>query len=162
MQNYIALLRGINVGGKNKIAMSELKAAFEENDYSNVSTYINSGNIIFSSHSDNEAKIKKKCEHIIADKFKLNIPVAIISVQDLSDALKNAPAWWDADNQSKHNAIFVISPAAVEEVMEQVGVSKPEYEQVGHYGQVIFWSAPLKTFSRTRWSKIVGTPHMAA
>jgi uncharacterized protein (DUF1697 family) len=37
-----------------------------------------------------------------------------------------------------------------------VGHSKPEYEQVSFYGQVIFWSAPIQTFSRTRWSKIVG------
>lgn len=44
---YIALLRGINISGKNKISMSELKKLLEENNYQNVSTYLNSGNIIF-------------------------------------------------------------------------------------------------------------------
>lgn len=59
MGNYIALLRGINVGGKNKIAMPELKKMFEEIGYQNVVTYINSGNIVFSSNIDMEEEIKK-------------------------------------------------------------------------------------------------------
>jgi glutamate synthase domain-containing protein 1 len=43
------------------------------------------------------------------------------------------------------------------EVFKEVGEIKPEYEKVGYYGRVIFWSAPVETFSRTRWSKIVGS-----
>jgi len=46
----------------------------------------------------------------------------------------------------------------VDEVILEVGEAKTEYEKVASYGRVIFWSAPLKTFSRTRWSKIVGKP----
>ncbi|MGF7142752.1 uncharacterized protein (DUF1697 family) [Anaerotaenia torta] len=156
MQKYIALLRGINVGGKNKIPMPELKALFEDNGYQDVVTYINSGNVIFSSCNDNEEEIRQKCEAAIADKFKLNIVVTIISAGDLAAALCNAPVWWDQDIESKHNAIFVIPPATASEVIEQVGIAKPEYEQVSYYGQVIFWSAPVETFSKTRWAKIVG------
>lgn len=156
MRKYIALLRGINVGGKNKISMPELKAAFEDNGYKDVVTYINSGNIVFSSHNDNEESLKKECEAVIADRFQLNIPVTIVSAESLLAALQNAPDWWDEDSQSKHNAIFVIPPAIAAEVIEQVGFSKPEYEQIECYGQVIFWSAPIETFSKTRWSKIVG------
>ena len=155
MRKYIALLRGINVGGKNKISMLELKAVFEDNGYRDVVTYINSGNVVFSS-CNGEEKLRKECEAAIADRFKLNILVTIISADDLSAALKNAPAWWDKDIQSKHNAIFVIPPATATEIIEQVGSAKPEYEQIGYYGQVIFWSAPIETFSRTRWTKIVG------
>ena len=55
----------------------------------------------------------------------------------------------------KHNAIFVIPPATAQQIAQLVGEAKPEYEQVDFYENVIFWSAPLKTFSRTRWSKIV-------
>ncbi|WP_099468103.1 DUF1697 domain-containing protein [Konateibacter massiliensis] len=156
MKKYIALLRGINVGGKNKIAMPELKKMFEENGYQDVLTYINSGNVIFSSHNDDEGEIRKNCEAAIADRFNLSILVTIISAEDLSAALRNTPTWWDEDTQSKHNAIFVIPPATASEIIEQVGIAKEEYEQVGYYGQVIFWSAPIQTFSRTRWAKIVG------
>ncbi|MDR1159404.1 MAG: DUF1697 domain-containing protein [Syntrophomonadaceae bacterium] len=157
MEKYIALLRGINVGGKNKISMPELKMAFEENGFADVKTYINSGNVIFSGDIDSEIKLKKACENLIMAEFQLSIPVAIISAKDLSAALRNAPDWWGTDGETKHNAIFVLYPSTPETVIEQVGEFKPEYEQIDYYGQVIFWSAPIKTFSKTRWLRIVGT-----
>ncbi|MCE5342032.1 MAG: DUF1697 domain-containing protein [Eubacteriales bacterium] len=157
MEKYIALLRGVNVGGNNIIPMPSLKAAFEEAGFAEVSTYINSGNIIFSSENENLLALQQKCHHAILHAFQLDIAVAVISAKDLREALEHAPKWWDKDDEAKHNAIFVIAPADAEAVMESVGEAKPEYEQVAHYGQVIFWSAPIKTFSRTRWAKIVST-----
>lgn len=153
---YIALLRGINVGGRNKISMPELKAAFQACGFYDVITYINSGNIIFSSESEHNT-VKHRCEKIIADRFAFSIPVAVIDSSEFINALEHAPSWWNTDKDSKHNAIFVISPVTAKEVFEEIGDIKPEYERVDYYGSVIFWSAPVKTFSRTRWSKIVGT-----
>ncbi|NLL75142.1 MAG: DUF1697 domain-containing protein, partial [Erysipelothrix sp.] len=49
---YVALLRGINVGGKNKVDMKELKALFIDLGYTEVQTYINSGNVIFDTNQD--------------------------------------------------------------------------------------------------------------
>jgi uncharacterized protein (DUF1697 family) len=154
MTKYISLLRGVNVGGKNKISMPELKAAFEERGFENVVTYINSGNILFDSDLGLR-EAKAACENLIETGFGLKIAVCIITAGHLADALGHAPEWWNNGADSKHNAIFVISPATAEEVRSAVGEAKPEYEKVSHYGSVIFWSAPLKTFSRTRWSKIV-------
>lgn len=155
MEKYIALLRGINVGGNNKVPMPELKILFEQNGFADVVTYINSGNVIFSSDTTDIEKLKLNCERLLTEKYPFDIPVAIVSVKDLTEALDNAPSWWNTDKDSKHNAIFVIPPVTVAEVFEHVGETKPEYEKVGYYGRVIFWSAPLITFSRTRFSKIV-------
>jgi uncharacterized protein (DUF1697 family) len=91
------------------------------------------------------------------DMFQLDIAVTVISADNLREALDHAPIWWDKDSESKHNAIFVIAPANCDSVMASVGESKPEYEQVSHYERLIFWSAPVKTFSHTRWSRIVST-----
>lgn len=157
MKKYICFLRGINVGGKNKVSMPELKKLFEEHGFSDVLTYINSGNVIFSCDNLTEEKLKKECEELIAKHFQLNIVVAIVSVDDLFNALNNAPTWWDLDQESKHNAIFVLPPITVDEIFKEVGETKSEYEKVDYFGQVIFWSAPIKTFSRTRWSKVVGS-----
>jgi len=154
----IALLRGVNVGGNNAIAMPELKSAFEKSGFQRVRTYINSGNVIFESGCEDEGAIREACEAAIACAFGLPVPVAVLSAEALADALAHAPAWWGADAESKHNAIFVMPPATAESVAGEVGAIKPEYESVASHGRVIFWSAPLKTFSRTRWSKIVGTP----
>lgn len=156
MEKYICFLRGINVGGKNKVSMPELKKLFEENGFSDVTTYINSGNVIFSYDKTNEEELKTECEAIIAEKFRLNIAVTIVSAKDLLAAVNHAPAWWDQDEDSKHNAIFVLPPITVDEIYKEVGEIKSEYEKVDHFGRVIFWSAPIKTFSRTRWSKVVG------
>ena len=158
MEKYIVFLRGINVGGKNTVPMPELKALLEQNGFHDVVTYINSGNIIFSSDNTNDIELKEKCEALIASNFQLKIPVIILTVNDLRAALEHAPLWWGQDNDSKHNAIFVLPPITVDKVFEEVGVIKPEYEKVDYYGRVIFWSAPIKTFSRTRWSKVVGSP----
>lgn len=157
MVKYIAFLRGINVGGKNKVSMPILKALFEQNGFVDVVTYINSGNVIFASNKANEEELKKECESLIEDKFCFKVPVTIVSVKDLSTALGNAPSWWNADEDSKHSAIFVIPPVTVDEVFEQVGMIKPEYEKVDYHGRIIFWSAPIITFSKTRWSKVVSS-----
>ena len=154
MTKYIILLRGINVGGKNIIKMSSLKAAFERRDFQHVVTYINSGNIIFDSYSD-ETSVKTACEKLIAEDFGLEIPVCVISADNLREALASAPDWWGADPESRHNALFVIPPMTTEEVLAQIGEVKPEYERIGYCGKVIFWSAPIATFSRTRLTKIV-------
>ena len=157
LEKYIALLRGINVGGKNKISMPELKAAFEETGFLDVKTYVNSGNVIFSSDIKDKSELVKISESVIADKFMLNIPVMIISVDELSEALEHAPKWWDIYKESVNHAIFVISPTSVEEVFAVVGEAKPEYEKVDYYKNVIFWAGPLKTYSKTRWSKIASS-----
>lgn len=157
MIKYIAFLRGVNVGGKNKIPMPELKRVFEKQGFLDVRTYINSGNILFSSDSNVVLSLQKKCRRAIFDAFHVDIPVAIISADDLKEALSHAPKWWDNDINSKHNAIIVIAPASSAAVIKAVGEAKPEYEKVFCHGQVIFWSAPINTFSRTRWSKVAST-----
>ena len=157
MERYIALLRGVNVGGKNIISMLVLKTVFEEDGFLDVRTYINSGNILVSCDDTEIIVLQQKCKQIIADNFGLDIPVAVISVKDLADALANAPEWWDRDKESKNNMIFVIAPANAEHITKEIGTTKPEYELVAYHGQVIFWTAPIKTFSHTRWSKIAST-----
>jgi uncharacterized protein (DUF1697 family) len=157
LDRYIVLLRGINVGGNNIISMPELKRLLSENGFRNVITYINSGNIIFSRDDGDEESYKAELEALIAEHFGLSVPVVVISAGALRDALEHAPPFWDQDGSAKQNTVFVIPPASAEDVFREVGTLRPEYEQADYYGRVIFWSAPLATFSRTRFSKIVGS-----
>lgn len=154
---YIILLRGVNIGGKNKVSMPKLKSIFEDAGFKNVSTYINSGNIIFSSDISDREILTLKCKELIVDKFGLDIPLIVILPNELAELLANAPHWWDADKEDVNYAIFVIPPMSIEEVFASVGEIKPEYEKIVHYSNVIYWSAPLKTFSKTRWSKIASS-----
>lgn len=157
METYIALLRGVNVGGKNRVVMATLKESFEQHGFKNVVTYLNSGNVIFSSEVTDILQLTDECEKLIEKEFKLTIIVTIISAKALLTALEEIPKWWNADKESKHNVIFVIPPTTTEEVIASVGEAKAGYEKVAYHERVIFWSAPIKTFSKSRWSKIVGT-----
>ena len=158
MKKYIALLRGINVGGKNKIAMPELKEAFKAAGFSDVISYINSGNIIFSTACANENELATQCEALITNRFKLNIPVMIISAENLQAALKNAPAWWTNDASLRHDAFFVLPPVTAQEIMAQVGDINPLCEKIGFYGQVIFWTVSRDELAKSKWRKIASTP----
>jgi len=159
LEKYIALLRGVNISGKNKVSMPLLKLAFEEIGFVNVSTYINSGNILFSTNENDRTKLIDLCQSIISEKFLLNIPVTIVSLNELSDILENTPKWWDinSDKEIINQVIFLIPPTTIEEVYKAVGEEKPEYEKVQHYKNVIFWSAPRATLSKTRWYKIASS-----
>ena len=75
MKRYIALLRGVNISGKNKVSMAQLKQLFEDLDYKEVKTYLNSGNVIFSSDECDISKITSIIEEMIKKHFNLDIPV---------------------------------------------------------------------------------------
>jgi len=153
MTCYVALLRGINVGGKNIVPMPELKLAFERQGFHRVITYINSGNVIFESDLE-ESAVKMACDVLMAENFSLDIPVFVLSAPDLAEALAHAPEWWNKEPDTRDDAFFVIPPMTAAEICAHVGAVKEEYEKVAYHGSVIFWSAPMATFSRTRWSKI--------
>ena len=142
--------------------MPRLRGVFERLGYTDVSTYINSGNVLFSSAETDGGAIRAVCEDAVALEFGFEASVFVISAAELADAVENAPDWWGNDAGSKHNAIFVLPPASPEDIYSEIGGLKPDYEHAEHCGRVIFWSAPLETFSRTRLSRIVGTKAYAS
>lgn len=152
MKRYIALLRGINISGKNKIRMSELKNGFAELGFLEVVTYLNSGNAIFSSALDDKNLLSNKIKAMIQDKFSLDIPVLVVLQEELEEQLKNAPDWWGDDNKEIYdNIIFLMPPLSYEEFYEEIGIPKAEYENVHHYKNVVFWSFRRKDYQKTNW-----------
>ncbi len=154
---YIALLRGVNVGGKNKLSMPQLKEELIRLGFSGVKTYINSGNILFTSENREEAVLKEQLEALLRGRFGIESPVALIVAPDYKSALEQAPSWWNQGAEMKHNVIFIIPPLTAQQAFAEVGELVPEYEKASYHGRVVFWSAPLKTFSHTRWAKVVGS-----
>ena len=152
MERYIALLRGINISGKNKIAMAELKAGFAEAGFTEVFTYLNSGNVVFSSDCHDEAVLADTIETMIRNRFALEIPVLVIRQQALKEMLNNAPDWWGEDNKEIYdNLIFMLPPLTYEKFYEEIGEPKAEYERVQQYREVIFWSFDRKNYQKTNW-----------
>lgn len=159
IMKYIALLRGINISGKNKVSMNELKLVLEKNKYQNVSTYLNSGNVIFENNIDNKEYIMKDICKIIKDKFNLEIPVFVMTQSELEDILNNSPEWWGTDNKEIYdNLIFIIPPTKYEEVYNTIGSPKEDIEKIKEYNNFIFWSYDLKKYRKSNWwSKTAST-----
>ena len=90
MNTYISLLRGINVSGQNKIKMAELKSLYESLSFENVTTYIQSGNVVFKSSNYVQA-IKESIEAAIKEHFNLEVPVMVITHHQLEKVANNLP-----------------------------------------------------------------------
>lgn len=152
MKRYVALLRGINISGKNKISMPELKKGFAELDFTDVVTYLNSGNVVFSSTVEDTNTLSDKIALMIKERFRLEIPVFVIWQAQLQELLNNAPDWWGSDNKEIYdNIIFLLPPFAYEEFYDEIGKPKEEYEKVYNYKNVVFWSFSRKYYQRTNW-----------
>lgn len=130
---------------------------FEGIGFSDVATYINSGNVVFSSALQDKAETIRRCEAAIADTFCINIAVTVVTMKALEDALAHAPIWWDEDKTAINYAIFVIAPTRVEDVYAGAGAIKPDYEKAAHHGDVIFWTVPRVLFAKAQWSKIASS-----
>lgn len=159
MIKYIALLRGINISGKNKIPMSELKIELENLGYKEVITYLNSGNVIFESDRNDKKIIKENIEKKIKEKFYLDIPILIIEKDELEELLNNHPKWWGLGNKEIYdNIIFIIQPTTYKEVKKLLGEPKQDLERIQEYKNNIFWSYNLQEYRRTNWwSKTANT-----
>ncbi len=152
MKRYIVLLRGINISGKNRITMSDLKAGFIELGYTAVSTYLNSGNVIFDSGIDNKEELSNAIRFMINKQFELKIPVFVILQEELEEILKNAPEWWgDSSKEIYDNLIFMFPTISYDRFYNEVGNPKEAYEKIYHYKNVIFWSFSRKDYQKTNW-----------
>jgi uncharacterized protein (DUF1697 family) len=90
MSIYIALLRGINVGGHNKIKMAELKSLLEEMGLAKVNTYIQSGNVLFES-GDDSALLRRSLEERIEERFGFKVPVVLRTSEEWESVISDCP-----------------------------------------------------------------------
>ncbi|MCU4174077.1 DUF1697 domain-containing protein [Carboxylicivirga sp. N1Y90] len=135
MTKYIALLRGINVGGKRKILMADLKELFKNMGYSDISTYIQSGNVVFSStKKESNVNLADKIEKAILKKFGFEVPVMVRTAQEFKSLLESNPYYKNAssDVDRLHLTLLKEEPAleAINK-LKQVDVGDDEFEIVG-------------------------------
>lgn len=152
---YVALLRGINVGGKNKINMKQLTAAIENAGYAQVSTYINSGNIIFSTDKP-ESAIVSEIEKLIHDKFGLDIRVLIRKQQDINKIAQSIPAEWTNGSEMKCDVMFLWNKYSDSSVLKQLSIT-PEIDDVKYVQGALIWKVDRKNVTRSGVMKLVGT-----
>lgn len=152
METYIVLLRGINVGGNNIIAMSELKQALLAMGFLEVRTYLNSGNVTFESTCESPQVLSHQIQTMIQDEFGLSIPVYVTSKETLASKLAHAPAWWGTTNSDIYdNLIFLIPPLTFASFYAEMGEPNADYEQIAQYEDLVFWSFTRQDYQKTNW-----------
>lgn len=153
---YAALLRGINVGGKNKIDMKLLKLTFEQAGMENVVTYINTGNIIFSSSILSGTELSHLLEEAIEKDFDLKIKVVVRSVDDISKIIAAIPDTWKNDKEMKSDVMFLSDEIDDESILASLLI-KPSIDTVKYVPGAILWSIDKKNATRSGMAKIVGS-----
>jgi len=159
MDTYVILLRGINVGGKNKIPMSGLRKCLEDLGFSNVSTYIASGNVILKSDKNVE-EVKAQIEGILPERFNLDnelIKVLVLTRDQIQAVVDNKPKGFGEQPEKYHSdAIFLMDI----DVAQAMSVFDPR-EGVDKVwpGEGVIYSQRLSAQrTKSRLSKIIGTP----
>ena len=133
---YVLLLRGINVGGKNKVAMSDLKDMISKLGYENVITYINSGNIIFDTN-DNKEIVRVKISHML-ETFPFSINKVILTQEEYLDEISNLPEWW-SEELFRRDVLFY-SDEVDYSVMKERIKTMPLNDEMVHFGKrAVFW-----------------------
>ena len=153
---YLALLRGINVGGKSKVNMADLKSCFEKLGYSRVQTYANSGNVIFTAASTDPRQLESQLEEALATNFSSSIGVFIRSLDDMKEVMQEIPTDWQTGSERKYDIIFLHQEIDHPNIIHELQ-PKPGIEELKYRPGVLFWSVNIRDFSRSNMSKIIGT-----
>jgi uncharacterized protein (DUF1697 family) len=156
MATYVALLRGINVGGKAKVEMPRLKVAFERLGLKNVSTYINSGNVIFRT-STNPRTLVPLIETEIEKDFGLQVPVVLRSLKQMQAINAALPDSWLTDKQVRTDVMFLWEDAIKPNLIDTLPI-RPEIDNVKYLDGTLIWHVTRENQTRSGLLKIMGTP----
>ncbi|MHB1278414.1 MAG: DUF1697 domain-containing protein [Bacteroidia bacterium] len=153
---YVALLRGINVGGNNIIKMTDLKASFEKMGFQNVSTYIQSGNVIFSSdNADNEA-LSEKIEQALSSAFAYTSKVVLVSQKNLAQIVNEAPPGFGAEPNLYRYDVLFLKPPLTPKIAVQKLILREGVDQVWQGEGVIYFSRLIAKAGQSYLNKLVG------
>lgn len=153
---YVALLRGINVGGNNKIDMKELKKIFEGAGMESVTTYINSGNIVFADSTHSRSELRNILEKAILIKHMLDIKVLLRSLEEIDQMMEVLPTSWKNDKTMKSDVIFLGEEINNEKLMDELKV-REGIDTVKYVPGAILWMVERENATKSGLLKVVGT-----
>jgi len=155
---YLALLRGINVGGNNIIKMADLKACFETMGFTDVATYIQSGNVIFVSDEPDQMKLETQIEKVLSETFNYKSRVLVISHQQLKYVVEKIPEEFGMHPDThKYDVVFLKNPLTAEKAKAEV-VARKEVDNVYADNGVLYFSRAIANLSKSYLSKIITLP----
>lgn len=157
MTHYVALLRGINVGGSNLIRMSDLKACFEKNGFPGAKTYIQSGNVLFSSKEQRSALVRR-IEAMLGETFDYPASIVLRSEKQVRDVVRKAPKGFGASpREYRYDVIFLKEPLTSATALKTVPIKEGVDEVHGGSG-VLYFSRLISKAAQSRLTRVIGMP----
>ena len=157
VNRFVALLRGINVGGRNPISMADLRDAFEAEGYLDPSTYISSGNVLFESDTP-RASLEKELEAMLERRLGVNLVVVVRSHRQIRNLVDRSPEGFGDEPDVYHSdAIFLKAPLTPNRAMRVVDV-REGVDHVWPGTGVLYFARLSARRTQSKMSSIVGTP----
>lgn len=158
MPQYLALLRGINVGGKNIIKMADLKICFESQYFTDVATYIQSGNVIFSSKRENRIKVADKIEKSLEQCFSYEAKIVLLSRDAMDLIITSAPeGFGNFPDIYKYDVIFLRDNLSPADLMKKIKINS-DVDSVYAGESVIYFSRLTAKVTQSKLSRVILMP----
>ena len=151
--DYIALLRGINVGNSVKINMKELKILFEQCGFSNVSTYINSGNVLFKSN-DKKNSITENIEKVLHIMTGNEVKVLVKTKSEMVKIVSSIPDNWQNNDVQKTDVAYLFESIDTENIINELSIKK-EYIQLIYVEGALIWNVRRGDYNKSHLNKII-------
>ncbi|PJZ47029.1 DUF1697 domain-containing protein [Leptospira brenneri] len=150
---YIALFRGINVGGNRKVEMKKLKILFESLGFTEVFTYINSGNIIFESEFDTK-KVFSKIQTCLEKNFDFEIPTLLKTEKEMKKIAAMIPEEWQNDDNQKTDVAYLFAEADSKKIIEDLPLKK-EFLEILYCKGALIWNIKRENVNKSQLAKLI-------
>ena len=155
---YVALLRGINVGGNHLIKMVALKACFEAQGLRDVATYIQSGNVVFSAAAARPDGIARRLEAALAATFDCRTSVMLRTEKEMAAIVARAPKGFGAQPETyRYDVVFLNPPLTAAAALADVP-TKPGVDDARAGSGVLYFSRLISKASQSRLSRVASLP----
>jgi len=154
---YVALLRGINVGGNRKVEMAKLKLTFEGLGFEKVKTFIASGNVVFRTSAADKVALAKSIETAVEKDFGFHVDVLLRDLPNIEKLVKALPDDWAETKETRCYAMFLWDEVDHPNVLEQLPFN-PDIEDMKYLPGVVVWHIKRTNITKSRVLKIIGTP----
>jgi uncharacterized protein (DUF1697 family) len=153
---YIALLRGVNVGKQRRVEMKRLKALFESLGYASVSTYINSGNVIFDSNKK-QGEISSEIASCLKKWFGFEIQTLVKTEKQMKDIANAIPKGWQNDSAQRTDVAYLFAGIDSSKTLGELPVKK-EYLDIRYTRGAIYWNIDRKNYNKSQLNKLISHP----
>ena len=161
MATLLVLLRGINVGGRNKIPMAELRTAFIEMGFAEPRTYIQSGNVVVGTRRANGPRTVTLIERGLSEAFGYEARVVVRDLPEMTTVIRQIPKDWDVEDATIRSYVLFTTAGVSPKALLRDFKPKPEVESVKAGTFALYWSAPFATITRTAMAKLTAHPAYA-